>query len=88
MIKLPESFSSSSQPRDLARSQVLKRTWPFVLDLASPAFGLACFYGVVQHRAATGSVTPCPQIAISLSPRALCRSMPSTPSSASASPIC
>ncbi len=35
-------------PQLLARSQVVKRSWPFFLDLMVAAFGLAVFYGVLQ----------------------------------------
>ena len=70
MIDLRNSFASMRPGETLARSQALKRTWPFVLDLLVAVIGLAFFYGVVRighywfgH--------PTPAIEISLSPRAL-----------------
>lgn len=54
----------------LARSQVLKRSWPVILDLFVAVLGLAVFYGVVRiGRYWFGH--PVPEITISLSPRAL-----------------
>ena len=47
MMQLPDSFSNIPGRETLARSQVLKRSWPFVLDLCVAVIGLACFYGVV-----------------------------------------
>ena len=41
MMRLPESFSDIPGRETLARSQVLQRTWPFVLDLCVAAIGLA-----------------------------------------------
>ncbi len=70
MIDLRTSFAIMRPGETLARSQALKRTWPFFLDLVVAVIGLACFYGVVRighywfgH--------PTPAITISLSPRAL-----------------
>ena len=70
MIDLRTSFAAMRPGETLARSQALKRTWPFFLDLVVAVIGLACFYGVVRighywfgH--------PTPAITISLSPRAL-----------------
>jgi NitT/TauT family transport system permease protein len=72
MIRLPDSFSYVRSRETLARSQVLKRTWPVVLDLCVAGIGLACFYGVVQiAKYWLGHQTP--EITISLSPRALPR---------------
>ncbi|WP_035359256.1 ABC transporter permease [Edaphobacter aggregans] len=70
MIQLPPSFSYTRSTEMLARSQVLKRSWPVVLDLCVAGIGLACFYGVVQI-AKYWFGQPVPQITISLSPRAL-----------------
>ena len=70
MIHLPGSFSYTRSTEMLARSQVLKRTWPVVLDLCVAGIGLACFYGVVQI-AKYWFGHPVPEITISLSPRAL-----------------
>ncbi len=54
----------------LARSQALRRSWPFVLDLLVAFLGLACFYGIVRiGRYWFGH--PTPELQISLSPRAL-----------------
>ncbi|WP_260705409.1 ABC transporter permease [Edaphobacter flagellatus] len=71
MIRLPDSFSYV-RGETLARAQVLKRTWPFVLDLCVAGIGLACFYGVVQL-AKYWFGHPVPEITISLSPRSLPR---------------
>lgn len=72
MIQLPDSFSYVRGRETLARSQALRRSWPFVLDLCVAGIGLACFYGVVQlGRYWFGH--PMPEITISLSPRALPR---------------
>ena len=70
MIQLPESFGSFRNRETLARSQVLQRSWPVVLDLIVAAIGLACFYGVL-HLARYWAGRMQPEIVISLSPRAL-----------------
>jgi len=70
VIHLPDSFSYSKGRETLARSQVLKRSWPVVLDLFVAVIGLACFYGVVQI-AHYWFGHPVPAITISQSPRAL-----------------
>jgi len=70
MIHLPGRLSYSRSRETLARSQVLRRTWPIMLDLFVAAIGLACFYGVV--RIATlwmGHAEP--QMVISLAPGSL-----------------
>jgi NitT/TauT family transport system permease protein len=54
----------------LARAQVLRRTWPFVLDLCVAAIGLAVFYAIVRI-AMFWAGPQSDQIVISLSPRAL-----------------
>jgi len=70
MMKLPESFSNIRGRETLARSQVLQRSWPFVLDLCVAGIGLACFYGVVViAKYWFGHATP--EIVISQSPHAL-----------------
>ncbi len=70
MIRLPESFSNIPGRETLARSQVLQRTWPLVLDLCVAGIGLACFYGVVSiAKYWFGGAQP--EIVISQSPRAL-----------------
>ncbi|HMG03195.1 MAG TPA: ABC transporter permease subunit [Edaphobacter sp.] len=72
MIHLPDSSSYVRGRETLARSQVLQRSWPFVLDLCVAGIGLACFYGVVLL-ARYWFGHPMPEITISLSPRALPR---------------
>jgi NitT/TauT family transport system permease protein len=70
MMRFPESFSNIPGRETLARSQVLQRTWPFVLDMCVAGIGLACFYGVVYiAKYWFGGAQP--EIAISQSPRAL-----------------
>jgi NitT/TauT family transport system permease protein len=70
VIRFPESFSNIPGRETLARSQVLQRTWPFVLDMCVAGIGLACFYGVVYiAKYWFGGAQP--EIAISQSPRAL-----------------
>ena len=72
MMKLPESFSNIRGRETLARSQVLQRSWPVVLDMCVAGLGLACFYGVVViARYWFGHAEP--EIVISQSPRALPR---------------
>ena len=62
--------ASPRVPQGLARSQVIQRSWPFVLDLTVAAIGLACFYGVLEiARFWLGRAQP--QFVVSLSPRAL-----------------
>ncbi len=70
MIQLPDSFSYIRGRETLARAQVLKRTWPFVLDLCVAAIGLAFFYGVVLIAKYWFGHSE-PEIVISQSPRAL-----------------
>ncbi|MBS1798987.1 MAG: ABC transporter permease subunit [Acidobacteria bacterium] len=72
MIRLPDSFSYVRGRETLARAQVLRRSWPVVLDLCVAGIGLACFYGVVQL-AQYWFGHAVPEITISLSPRALPR---------------
>ncbi len=69
-MNLPVDFSNIPGREILARTQVLKRTWPVVLDLCVAAIALACFYAVVQI-AKYWFGHPVPEIVISLSPRAL-----------------
>jgi NitT/TauT family transport system permease protein len=78
MKNLPGSFSSLRSrgelgiPQTLARSQAVRRSWPFILDLIVACIGLAVFYGVVQiARLWLGH--PQPNVVLSLSPRALPR---------------
>ncbi len=70
MIGFPGNFSNTPGRETFARSQVLKRSWPFVLDICVAGIGLACFYGVVQI-AKYWFGHPEPEIVISQSPRAL-----------------
>ena len=70
MIRFPAGFSNIPGRETLARSQVLQRSWPFVLDLCVAGIGLACFYGVV-YIAKYWAGHPEPEIVISQSPRAL-----------------
>src|SRR5271169_5932749 len=70
MMRFPESFSNIPGRETLARSQVLQRSWPFLLDLCVAGIGLACFYGVV-FIARYWFGHPEPEIIISQSPRAL-----------------
>jgi NitT/TauT family transport system permease protein len=70
MMQFPESFSNIPGRETLARSQVLQRSWPFVLDMCVAGIGLACFYGVVVvARYWFGHAEP--EIVISQSPRDL-----------------
>ncbi len=78
MNLLPGSFSSLRArgemgiPQTLARSQAVRRSWPFILDLIVAGIGLAIFYGVVQiARLWLGQ--PQPDVVLSMSPRALPR---------------
>src|ERR1700759_3610119 len=70
MMRFPESFNNIPGRETLARSLVVQRTWPFVLDMCVAGIGLACFYGVVyiaKYWFGGGQ----PEIFISKSPRAL-----------------
>src|ERR1700722_10403036 len=70
MIHLPDRFSRLQPRETLARTQVLERGWPFLLDLCIAAVGLACFYSVIRI-AMFWAGRPEPEIVVSLSPRAL-----------------
>lgn len=70
MIQLPDRFNQVRSGEMLARSQVLRRSWPFVIDLCVAGIGLACFYGLMQL-ARYWFGHPMPSITISLSPHAL-----------------
>ena len=63
-------FASIPVRETLARTQVLKRSWPFFLDLCVAAIGLAVFYAIVRV-AMLWAGPPSEQTVISLSPRAL-----------------
>lgn len=76
LLRGSSSHISSNQvlalPQTLARSQVVRRSWPVVLDLFVALIGLACFYGIVQiAHLWIGHAEP--QVHISMSPRALPR---------------
>jgi NitT/TauT family transport system permease protein len=70
MIRFPQGFSNIPGRETLARSLVVQRTWPVVLDICVAGIGLACFYGVVYiAKYWFGGAQP--EIVISQSPRAL-----------------
>jgi NitT/TauT family transport system permease protein len=63
--------SSVTRGREtLARSLVLRRTWPVLLDLCVAAIGLAAFYAIVRIGMLWAGPTS-EQMVVSLSPRAL-----------------
>ncbi len=70
MIGVPQSFSNIPGRETLARSQVLKRSWPFVLDLCVAAIGLAVFYAIVRI-AMFWAGPPSEQMVVSLKPSSL-----------------
>jgi NitT/TauT family transport system permease protein len=70
VIHRPDSFNYIRGRETLARAQVLKRTWPFVMDLCVAFLGLACFYAIVRI-AMFWAGRPEPEMVVSLSPRAL-----------------
>jgi NitT/TauT family transport system permease protein len=65
-------FSYTRGRDTLARAQVLRRTWPLVMDLCVAAIGLAAFYAIVRI-AMLWAGPPSEQMVVSLSPRALPR---------------
>ena len=73
--------------RTFARSLVTVRTWPFFIDVGVAACALAIFFAIVSTGAILAEQTR-PHRCRSRTPSALCRSTPSTPSSASASRTC
>lgn len=78
MKMLPDRFASMRlrgelrMPQTLARSQVVRRSWPVLLDLLVACVGLAVFYGIVQI-AQLWMGQPQPNVVLSMSPRALPR---------------
>ena len=70
MIGFPQSFSNLPGRETLARTQVARRSWPFVLDLCLAAIGLACFYAIVRIAMFWAGPSE-DQMTVSLSPRAL-----------------
>ncbi|HWB33411.1 MAG TPA: ABC transporter permease subunit [Acidobacteriaceae bacterium] len=72
MLRLPEIPAATRTRETLARSQVLQRTWPIVLDLCVALVLLAGFYALVLlGRYWFGHLQP--EVVISQSPRALPR---------------
>jgi NitT/TauT family transport system permease protein len=69
-INFPQGFSNTAGRETLARSLVIKRSWPFFMDLCVAVIGLACFYAVVRI-AMFWAGPPTDQMVVSLSPRAL-----------------
>jgi NitT/TauT family transport system permease protein len=67
---LHDNVAYTSGRETLARSQVLRRTWPLVMDLTVAAIGLAIFYAIVRI-AMLWAGPPSEQMVVSLSPRAL-----------------
>ncbi|MDP9051811.1 MAG: ABC transporter permease subunit [Acidobacteriota bacterium] len=70
MTPLHTGFSYSRGRATLARTLVLRRTWPVLMDLCVAAIGLAVFYAIV-HIAMLWAGPPSEQMVVSLSPRAL-----------------
>ncbi len=70
MIGLPQSFSNIPGRETLARTLVLRRSWPFFIDLSLAAIGLACFYAIV-HIAMLWAGPASEQMVVSLSPWSL-----------------
>jgi NitT/TauT family transport system permease protein len=66
----PGNLSLQPGRETLARAQVLRRTWPFILDLCVAAIGLAIFYAIVRI-AMFWAGPQSAQMVVSLSPRAL-----------------
>jgi NitT/TauT family transport system permease protein len=69
-MPFPAGFSNVPGHETLARTQVFKRSWPFVMDVCVAAIGLAVFYAVVRI-AMFWAGPPSEQMVVSLSPRAL-----------------
>jgi NitT/TauT family transport system permease protein len=69
-MPFPESFSNIPGRETLARTQVFKRSWPFVIDLCVAAIGLAIFYAIVRISMLWAG-PPSERMVISLSPGAL-----------------
>jgi NitT/TauT family transport system permease protein len=67
---LHTSLSYTRGRETLARTQVLRRTWPLMMDLCVAAIGLAIFYAIVRI-AMLWAGPPSEQMVVSLSPRAL-----------------
>ncbi|GAA3763243.1 ABC transporter permease subunit [Terriglobus aquaticus] len=69
-LNLGRSRLDTRLPQTMSRSQVLRRTWPFVLDMIVALIGLACFYAIVLVARLWGG-SPQPDVQISLSAAAL-----------------
>jgi NitT/TauT family transport system permease protein len=70
MDHLSTNIDSQARGGTLARTQVLRRSWPFLMDLCVAAIGLAVFYAIVRI-AMLWAGPPSEQMVVSLSPRAL-----------------
>jgi NitT/TauT family transport system permease protein len=70
MNHLTGNVNSPPRGETLARTQVLRRSWPFVMDLCVAAIGLAVFYAIVRV-AMFWAGPPAEQMVVSLSPHAL-----------------
>jgi NitT/TauT family transport system permease protein len=70
MDHLTGNIDSPPRSGTLARTQVLRRSWPFLMDLCVAAIGLAVFYAIVRI-AMLWAGPPSEQMVVSLSPRAL-----------------
>jgi NitT/TauT family transport system permease protein len=70
MDHLSGNIDSPPRSETLARTQVLQRSWPFLMDLCVAAIGLAVFYAIVRI-AMLWAGPPSEQMVVSLSPRAL-----------------
>jgi len=66
----PTNFSNLPGREILARSQAVKRTWPFVLDLCVAGIGLAFFYAIVRIGMFWAGRYE-PELVIDLNPRSL-----------------
>ena len=70
MSRFPANFSNLPGREILARSQAVKRTWPFVLDLCVAGIGLAFFYAIVRIGMFWAGRYE-PELVIDLNPRSL-----------------
>jgi NitT/TauT family transport system permease protein len=70
MIQLPKSLNRLQPRETLARTQVLEKSTPFLLDLSIAMVGLACFYAIVRI-AMFWAGRPEPEMVVSLKPSAL-----------------
>jgi len=70
MMQFPNPLNRLQPRETLARTQVLEKSTPFLLDLGIGVIGLACFYAIVRI-AMFWAGRPEPEMVVSLSPRAL-----------------